>query len=447
MFLTATQSANIKAVLSSRPLSAFEASFANNPKLRLHDLTKHDIEIFVSDRLGQDPRTVELSQEDAAGVEALADEIVSAASGVFLWVKLAVVSLLEGFRNYDDFADLRQRLKTIPRDLEDFFTRILNQIPYEYKMQSSRMFQLVRCIETTPHPHRADSVLLTSRTMYFAEFSLDKILKSPIDRISDSEMTRLNTKIDGRLRSQCRGLLELHYPDRLELSESELTANEDFNRDPQVQYLHRSVADWLRKPHVWSTVVEGTKGIDYNPHALVVQALIMTLKSLPPSAKDKIRGNNILEPHWRLVDAIMAFDRASEKISGEAQEQILEEMDRVMSVYYEAGKEQIAAYYCINHDIGLESWCDPIPEDYKRPVPSRDTFLAFAIRHGLQDYVQAKIKSNSGLLPKKKGRPLLDYACRPEPTYAHWSDAINPAIVRCLLEHGADPNEKFDGCA
>jgi hypothetical protein len=83
MFLTATQSANIKAVLSSRPLSAFEASFANSPKLRLHELTAHDIEIFVSDHLGQHPRIVELSLDDAAGVRALTHEIVSAASGVF----------------------------------------------------------------------------------------------------------------------------------------------------------------------------------------------------------------------------------------------------------------------------------------------------------------------------------------------------------------------------
>jgi hypothetical protein len=83
MFLTATQSANIKAVLSSRPLSAFEASFANSPKLRLHELTKHDIETFVGDRLSQHPRIVKLSQDDAVGVKALTDEIVSAASGVF----------------------------------------------------------------------------------------------------------------------------------------------------------------------------------------------------------------------------------------------------------------------------------------------------------------------------------------------------------------------------
>jgi hypothetical protein len=445
MFLNVTQSANIKAVLSSRPLSAFEASFANCPRLRLHELTKHDIEIFVSDHLGQHPRIIELSQDDAAGVESLIQEIVSAASGVFFWVKLAVDSLLEGFRNYDELADLRLRLKAIPRDLEDFFMRMLKQIPPEYKIQSSRMFQLVRCTERVQDtivahvPARAltpiygNLRLLTGMTMYFAEFSLDKILEAPINQVSDLEMARLIKEVDGRLRSRCRGLLEVRH-------------NPISNDDPEVQYLHRSVADWLKKGHVWAAVAEGTKGTDYNPYALAVQAFVMRLKCLSTCTQDQPRVHDFLKGHWEYVNAITIFARASEQITGRTQDQILDELDRVMSIYYETACKQAAATQQHLYPTDSATWGDTIREDYIRPIPYCDTFFAFAIRHGLQRYVQAKIGSNGGLLPNKKGRPLLDYACRLEPSYPNGVEVINLAIVECLLEHGADPNEKFKRC-
>lgn len=445
MFLTAAQSANIKAVLSSRPLSAFEASFTSSPTLRLHDLTKHDIEIFVGDQLGKHPRIVELAQDNETGVDALISEIVSAASGVFFWVKLAVDSLLEGFRNFDELTDLHQRLKAIPRDLEDFFLRMLGQIPTEYKVQSSRMFQLVRCTEEQYQGMGLRRGLghVTAMAMYFAEFNLDKVLKAPLEPLSHLVRERRNKEIDGRLRSRCCGLLELRY-----LSDHTKTGElvENPHQDPAVQYLHRSVADWLQKKHVWAQVVEATKGTDYNPYDAAVKACVMRLKCLPHQAEDQTRTNDLLEPQWKLVDAIMSFARASEKTTWKPQDQILDEMDRVMSSYYENACQQAAISQQPLYPTDSETWCDTIQEDYNRPVPWCDTFLAFAIRHGLQHYVQTKIKSNGGLLPNKKGRPLLDYACRPEPGYSEWNTAINPAIVRCLLEHGADPNEKFNGC-
>jgi hypothetical protein len=46
-FFTICRSSKIKAVLSSRPLPAFEEVFGGCPMLRLQDLTKHDIDFYV----------------------------------------------------------------------------------------------------------------------------------------------------------------------------------------------------------------------------------------------------------------------------------------------------------------------------------------------------------------------------------------------------------------
>ncbi|KAF1966492.1 hypothetical protein BU23DRAFT_486369, partial [Bimuria novae-zelandiae CBS 107.79] len=203
MFIMVTQSPNIKAILSSRALSAFEASSADYPKLRLHQLIRSDIQKYVDDRLSGHDRIAELSDGDADGGRVLISEIVSASSGVFLWVRLVVGLLLEGFQKVDALEDLRRKLKTMPRDLDDLFMRMLRQIPEEYKMQSSRIFQIRRF---QPEP---DGYVMTAFLLYYSEMSLKQSVKASITPITREEQARVNKEIEGRLRSRCAGLFEL----------------------------------------------------------------------------------------------------------------------------------------------------------------------------------------------------------------------------------------------
>lgn len=137
----------------------------------------------------------------------------------------------------------------------------------------------------------------------------------------------------------------------------------------------------------------------------------------------------------------MQLARQSERSTGKAQENLLDELDKAMSIHFETHIDPQEA----NFDNPIHSWCDAIPEDFSRAALWHDTFLAVAIRHGLTLYVSAKFKKFGSDLIKKEGRPLLDYACRPEPQYPEWDSAINPVIVEILLRNGADPNEKFNG--
>ncbi|KAG7290324.1 hypothetical protein NEMBOFW57_000324 [Staphylotrichum longicolle] len=75
----------------------------------------------------------------------------------------------------------------------------------------------------------------------------------------------------------------------------------------------------------------------------------------------------------------------------------------------------------------------------------QDSFLSLAIQFGLCNYVKAELgKGNSAgkVLRSKKGRPLLDYALVPS-TIAPYHLA-KPRLVKTLLDHGADPNAKFE---
>ncbi|KAK8023525.1 hypothetical protein PG993_011591 [Apiospora rasikravindrae] len=64
-------------------------------------------------------------REIDSSYEGLISEVVDRAQGVFLWVRLVVQSLLEGFTFHDSARTLRQRLQSFPDDLSEFFLTTL----------------------------------------------------------------------------------------------------------------------------------------------------------------------------------------------------------------------------------------------------------------------------------------------------------------------------------
>ncbi|KAK7697592.1 hypothetical protein SLS64_013411 [Diaporthe eres] len=140
------QSENIKICVSSRPHIVFEDTFAKLPRLRLQDLTKPDIMVYISDMLLEDSRMKRFIQSSPEEAQGLADRIVDGASGVFLWVTLVVASLLRGLGNRDNLTILHQRLDELPTDLEQLFTQMIRKVDKVYQSEASRLFQLVAMV-------------------------------------------------------------------------------------------------------------------------------------------------------------------------------------------------------------------------------------------------------------------------------------------------------------
>lgn len=133
MLKTICQRNNVKAVISSRPWAVFEDAFAASPRLRLHQLTHKDISFYVSDKMKHDHRMQRLLRLYPKESQALMEEIVEASAGVFLWVRLVVQSLMEGLMNRDGVADLQQRLRDLPIDLDELYRVMLKRVPDAYR--------------------------------------------------------------------------------------------------------------------------------------------------------------------------------------------------------------------------------------------------------------------------------------------------------------------------
>lgn len=113
--------ANVKVLVSSRPLPIFVSAFDHAPKMYLQDLTYSDIVTYINDTVWHHPYMIQLSRTEPRKIMKIGEVLVSKASGVFLWVALACQSILEGLEEYDSLPELMNRVTQFPPELSDFF--------------------------------------------------------------------------------------------------------------------------------------------------------------------------------------------------------------------------------------------------------------------------------------------------------------------------------------
>lgn len=114
---------NLKLCVSSRSWPVFEQTFAGRPSLRLEQFNERDIYRFAIDQLSRANSLSGLI--DQKSLDLLADEVVSSADGIFLWVYLAVSALKERLRAGGDSQQLRSCLMEFPKDLEHYFMEMI----------------------------------------------------------------------------------------------------------------------------------------------------------------------------------------------------------------------------------------------------------------------------------------------------------------------------------
>ncbi|KAK1753395.1 hypothetical protein QBC47DRAFT_268160, partial [Echria macrotheca] len=192
---------NVKVLISSRPWPEIEESLEGCPRLKVHELTRDDIRYFTESKINNHHRSRTLQLQDPTAINQLVTEIVDSSSGVFLWVALVVQSLLQGLRNHDTISDLFARLQELPKELDDLFRHMWEQVDPRYKAQASRLLQLVKY--GTIHGHI--SVLGISFAEEDEKFATELEVKPLTKETCDY---RIGTT-RGHLLARCAGLVEV----------------------------------------------------------------------------------------------------------------------------------------------------------------------------------------------------------------------------------------------
>lgn len=425
LFKDLTTSPNIKICLSSRPWLVFEDAFRCHPSLRLQDLTSNDITLYVEDKVNSHDRMTQLRRLDPKNADALATEIVSKSSGVFLWVTLVVKSLLDGLTNRDRISDLQKRLQLLPSNLEELYEHMLfKHINPFYYEQSSQILEIFRAATFSGERRTKDALELI--TLVFADEEDENLcLTAEARPLTDEDLLLKCNDTTDRLKSRCAGLLEV-------------SGKPSDPLDLKVNFLHRTVQDFLEKPDIWDLVMSRA-GKTFDPDERLLKSYILQLKSVMiSSAGDDFR--DVAD----LVRTALKYARRSRDFSLRSNEELLDELEKIAAYHWiSVPRIKVVGRRTIDSRKNGLHWASElnieIPSDSESTIP-HDDFLSLAIEYGLLEYVGAKLDHNSLLLKQKAGRPFLDYLVSKAVDYPP-----PPALASLLLQHGADPNHEFNG--
>jgi hypothetical protein len=247
-------SPNIKVCVASRPWNTFEAAFGSDTKslLRLHEHTKEDIRLYVHEMIDKHKLFQQLKAEDDRYQRVL-QKIVEKAKGVFLWVFLVVRNLKETLPNEDTVEALEQIVDDFPTELEEYFERMLDNIPRRYHepsasillsaMESDELLPLVLVAHVTPE-------------------------EKPV---LDSTYIHSSRKLRARLKAYCGDLMNVGV-------DSQSGMFKDCSE--KIDFLHRTVNDYLRSPSVRSKL-QGRVQKDYNASIALCESSARYLRSRP----------------------------------------------------------------------------------------------------------------------------------------------------------------------
>ena len=406
-----SDSPSIKVCASSRPWQIFKDEFDKNPDRRLYvqDLTRTDIQAYVRSNFEDDVNFQEAKEEDA-GYEELVNQIVERAQGVWLWVALVTKSLLNGFTYGDSLKDLQRRLQYLPDDLDKFFQHMLDSVEPVYRTQMAQTFLVALT---------ADDDLLLIIYSY-----LDNVREDPkfamewdpgprskqheISAAFESITTR-EKRMQKRLVARTKGLLEVSKrPEKTGwLAE-------------RVGFLHRTVGDFLNKVDIKHQLIESA-GVHFNPKVSLCHAFLAFIKLNAVPADFSNARTLESSVHYLLRYAYML-----ETETGAAQAEVIDELER---------------FLCSTHpattDVKFNEKHRSLKVD-RRLFPSveSNSVLQLCVQHGLHIYLKMRLERDISLVSSGSwSRSLLSHA------FSTLGEARDPtAMVRLLLDYGADPN-------
>ena len=370
--------------------------------LRLQDLTRNDIRLYVRGTLEQNDLFNQLGKRENAHCVELVEEVVSKAQGVFLWVFLVVRSLIMGLTNADRITDLRRRLCLLPSDLESYFAHMLATIDNFYEQQTAQTFQIAL---HASEPQNIMTYVMLDELDEDRQFALNL-------EIREWQINEIRSKTESmELRINARGMGLL-----------EVVRSKDSNGlgGDEVDFLHRTVRDFLglKAPEDW---IARRLRPSFNPDRLLYNAILAKVKTM--SAKSQRGPEELL----RRVDDMMRYAYNLEKDLGTAPTILLDNLAHTISQHMRAYSEGELRNADTNSIRQIRQW--------------RTSFLSFAVQKDLKLYVAEKLNSRS-CSTRSEDASLV---CR-----ALWPDISkrpigNRAMLDLLLKKGMHITEADGG--
>jgi hypothetical protein len=440
----------VKLVVSSNPEAVFKLQFGNSPTMKLHDRTRRDIIAYVDAEIRRRALPQDLTSVENDQLSSLCDEVISKAEGVFLWVTIAVASILNGIADYETFPQLEFRLRQLDPKLRVLFKQVLTD-----KVQASHRKEVAKSLLAES---RAKQYLFPHTSSEFA------ICQAIIPRFVASKDHRL-------LINDCN--IDTHVLDLQKClpgrscglyAEPEAKMGPTAFRPRPLRLLHSSLYEFLHESET-QRLLSKQAGSDFQVDEAVAVGRMAELVC-------RMRNPRNLEPEFitNSLTIIIQDIEIAEISTGLAQTKLLSIFDELLGRDFKSGNRMLA-------DSFKTGW-DPLYEDHLEVVykrrHSRPAFpllrtrgysdhgsdpLSLTIGLGYSCYLKYKISTCRGL-PHKAGTPLLFYPLWARASFLAWVNTtgtykfhflrqrdqdISVTLVELLLAEGADPNQRCLG--
>ncbi|KAK5949567.1 hypothetical protein OHC33_009374 [Knufia fluminis] len=395
-------SRNVKFVLSSRPVDACVEKLGGCPQLRLQDLTSKDIELYIDGRLSSNHAMLDLMNEEPVQ----ARELVHA---------------------------LKVRLQALPPDLSKLFESMLSKMDPMYQAQAATLFRLVRTATSVLNGESMPTQFLAVAYRDFQSVQNGR----PVS-FDTKKIVAWCTILGRQLQSRCCGLLELYVstyrPDWWDADLDQLKQDDRLKLSSHVQYLHRTVAEYLYQDEVWQNVISrASHEAEFDPNENLAYAALHMMKISP-------LADELAElPAYAWAQGLIRFVREVERNDGPILVDLIDEMNLVLchqmptSAYWASEMEVEPDHsLAIGHLTVLQ-----------RPVTSTLSLMALA---GLWACLDAKLdKQELGFAEESSQRLMLQafFSRSDQLPDVRFADRVE--VVCVLLEHGANPSEAFEG--
>ncbi|KAK1072797.1 hypothetical protein LTR74_002312 [Friedmanniomyces endolithicus] len=441
----------VKMCVSSRPWNPFLDAFGADPMkcTVVESNTKEDIESYVNGILLADLRFLLLSQRDFKA-RRIAGEIRERSQGVFLWVFLAVRSLLRGLGEHDDVETLLVRLQALPPELERLFEKILGSVESVYRQHQAEVLLLSVCaVEQLP----------TLAVWHLRQEARDPgfALRCQIYSLNSEQLKHVQAEARQLVNSWCRDLLEVHT---IPFRPSAVTLGSLKKADPstadrifsvRVSTLHRTVRDYLASKDV-EQMLSARAGPGFDPLATICYLYLAQITVLDPNFN---RPGNV----QGFFDTCHELLRHACELELKGKRPPMEVLSRLDELGGEM-KSFSSFRGCHWSKIGTT-------EEQQKYLPEVD-FVAYTVSYGLIGCIEEALARDPEYL-RNSQISYLYFALRQPWVYRPWGKgkifedetvsgleardrfhyAAEPpfttlprsGIVRFLLRNGSDPNE------
>lgn len=272
ILLSVSKLENVKICVSSRPLSVFQRAFEKSPRLELDMCTRGGILSYVLYAFDQNDTMFNIPAEQSDGTEerAIINTLVEKASGVFLWASLATEFLIQSTSESDDVATIRDRVDTLPYELDDLLSYIFDSLESRHMVKAAK---LIRLVDVHGYPGLLPLC-----------FAMDADTKSGISAeicpLTTSEAMQRVEDMRNLLKFICKNLLSIFEA----LPSDDSTRGTTNLQNFKVNYAHRCIRDFIQSDAMRNRINQAIGYNIFNADENWANANLWTLKTLRPGA-------------------------------------------------------------------------------------------------------------------------------------------------------------------